>query len=209
LFVVDPITNLITVGTSHAVGSMLRRMVDMLKSVGITALFTALTADTGIPDGAETGISSLMDAWLLLRDIEANGERTRGIYVRKSRGMSHSNQIREFLLTENGIDLQDVYIGPAGVLTGAARLAQEAEERAQAEERRRLGEKRKAAIERKRRHLEQRMEALRARYEDEMAALEYEIEEAEAGERVRAENRRQMAVKRRADTEASDERSKI
>lgn len=207
LFVADPITNLITVGARYEVGSMLRRLVDMLKSGKITALFTALSPDYGAPEPSDVGISSLMDTWLALRDIEANGERTRGIYVRKSRGMSHSNQIREFLLTDRGIDLQDVYIGPSGVLTGAARLAQEAEERAKAAERNRWVDEKKAALDRKQRYLEGRMQALRARYEDEVAAIQREIEGAEASERMRAQNRIAMAQKRKADTEATDEYS--
>src|ERR1700742_279830 len=78
----------------------------------------------------DVGISSIMDTWLLLRDIELGGERNRGIYVLKSRGMAHSNQIREFALTNHGIDIRDVYVGPEGVLTGSMRMAQEARERA-------------------------------------------------------------------------------
>ena len=207
LFIADPITNLTSVGPRYEVASMLRRLVDMLKSQGITALFTALTPDYGTGELAETSISSLMDTWLMLRDIEANGERTRGIYVRKSRGMAHSNQIREFVLTRHGIDLQDVYIGPSGVLTGSARLAQEAEERAQAESRSRRLQRQREVLERKRKHLEDRMEALRRRLESEAAALQRAIEEAERAEDKRAENRRVMAAIRWADQEMKNEHS--
>jgi circadian clock protein KaiC len=207
LFVADPITNLTSVGSQYEVGSTLRRLVDMLKSRGITGLFTALSPDYGVPEPAETGVSSLMDTWLVLRDIEANGERTRGIYVRKSRGMSHSNQIREFLLTGHGIDLEDVYIGPAGVLTGSARLAQETTERTEAEERQRSVERTRANLERRKRQLDRRMEALRLRYEEDAAGITRQIEEAEASERQRGHNRTAMARKRWADTEGNHEQS--
>ena len=186
---------------------MLRRLVDMLKSENITALFTALTSENGAPGASDTSISSLMDTWLTLRDIEANGERTRGMYVRKSRGMSHSNQIREFLFTNHGIDLRDVYIGPAGVLTGSARLSQEAEERVQAEQRSRALQRKRDILERKRRRLEERMDALRIRYQDEIAAVQLGIEAAENAERARGENRKAMAVMRWADSEANNEHS--
>ena len=200
LFVADPITNLISVGARFEVGSMLRRLVDLLKCRGITGMFTALTPDGGTAELSETAISSLMDTWLFLRDIEANGERTRAMYVRKSRGMPHSNQIREFLLTERGIDLQDVYVGPAGVLTGSARLAQEAEERMQADARRRSIETRRAALEHKKRDLAARIQRLRSRYEDQMESIQREIENAGDEEAVMAENRLAMARKRMADS---------
>ena len=127
--VIDPITNLISAGNPLDVKSMLTRLIDFLKMNQITALFTTLTSAGGPLEQSEVGISSLADTWLLLRDIEIGGERNRGLYILKSRGMAHSNQIREFLLTDQGIDLLDVYVGPSGVLTGSARLAQEAQEK--------------------------------------------------------------------------------
>ena len=87
-------------------------------------MFTALTLSTVVNEQTDEGISSLVDAWLTVRDIEANGERNRGIYIMKSRGMQHSNQVREFVISNHGIDLIDVYLGPEGVLTGSAREAQ-------------------------------------------------------------------------------------
>ena len=129
--VVDPITTFITEGNQTEVKAMLMRLIDFLKLKQITAMFTSLTSATeGNLEQTEVGISSLMDTWLFLRDIEMNGERNRALYVLKSRGMAHSNQIREFLLTDHGIDLVDVYLGPGGVLTGTARQAQEAQEKA-------------------------------------------------------------------------------
>ena len=119
--VVDPITNLLTVSTIGEVRSMLTRMVDFLKTQQITAIFTSLTAGSGTLEANEADVSSLMDTWLLLKTIEEGGELNRALYVLKSRGMDHSNQIREFLLTDHGLQLLDVYLGPDGVLTGSAR----------------------------------------------------------------------------------------
>ena len=127
--VVDPITNFLGVGSKSEVKAMLSRLVDFMKSHQITAVFTSLTGA-----GAETkeegivGVSSVMDTWLQLRDIELNGERNRLIYVLKSRGMKHSNQVREYLITASGIKIVDVYLGNGQVLTGSARAAQEERE---------------------------------------------------------------------------------
>jgi len=130
--IVDPISNLTAVGTPDEVRSVLARLIDYLKMNQITSLFTDLTHAGGAMETTAAAISSLMDTWLLLRDIEAGGERNRGLYLLKSRGMAHSNQIREFLLTDKGIDLVDVYSGPEGVLTGTARHTQVAREEAAA-----------------------------------------------------------------------------
>ena len=111
---------------------MMVRLIDFLKSSGITAMFVNLTSGGKAQEATEVGISSLIDTWLVLRDIELGGERNRGLYVIKSRGMKHSNQIREFLITSRGIVLQDVYVGPEGVLTGSLRASQEAREKAAA-----------------------------------------------------------------------------
>ena len=130
--IIDPISNLVDSGTALEAQSMLLRLVDFLKSKQITAMFTHLTHGGSAREATDVGISSLIDTWLLLRDIELGGERNRGLYVLKSRGMKHSNQIREFLLTSEGIELQDVYLGSEGVLTGSMRAAQEAREKAAA-----------------------------------------------------------------------------
>lgn len=123
IVVLDPITNLITVGSVSEVKAMLIRLVDFLQNEGITVLFTALALNNTLNEQTDEGISSLVDSWLLIRDIEFNGERNRGMYVMKSRGTGHSNQVREFIINENGLDLVDVYLGPEGVLTGSAREA--------------------------------------------------------------------------------------
>ena len=122
--ILDPITNLVTVGSVSEVKSMLIRLIDFLQDEQITVLFTALTLNTIVSEQTDEGVSSLVDAWLLVRDIEFNGERNRGMYIMKSRGMKHSNQVREFVITDKGLDLVEVYLGPDGILTGSAREAQ-------------------------------------------------------------------------------------
>src|SRR5436190_23733056 len=127
--IVDPLTSLAEAGAEEDLTQMVLRLVDFLKANGVTSLFTSLTHGGESLEATTMGISSLMDTWILLRDIELNGERNRGLYVLKSRGMAHSNQIREFQVTSNGIRLIEAYLGPEGVLTGSARLAQERRER--------------------------------------------------------------------------------
>jgi len=134
--VIDPISGLLPGGSEHDVHALVLRIVDFLKHSGATGFFTALNNEDDLQSTA-LSISSLVDAWILLRNVEANGERNRLLYVLKSRGMAHSNQIREFLLTSRGVKLCDVYLGPGGVLTGSARVAREAEERREEEQRRR------------------------------------------------------------------------
>jgi circadian clock protein KaiC len=126
--ILDPITNLITVGSISEVKAMLVRLIDFLQEEQITVMFTALSLNNIINDQTDEGVSSLVDSWLQIKDIEANGERNRGLYIMKSRGMKHSNQIREFVITDKGLDLIDVYLGPDGILTGSAREAQMLEE---------------------------------------------------------------------------------
>ena len=120
----DPVSDFLGIGNDYQVKAMLSRLIDLLKSGGITALLTSLTTGVTLQDSTEVGISSLIDTWLLLKDSELNGERNRLLYLLKSRGMAHSNQVREFLLTNRGIELQDVCVAASGVLTGSARIAQ-------------------------------------------------------------------------------------
>jgi circadian clock protein KaiC len=160
--VIDPITNFGSVGTYSEVKSMVTRLIDMFKSREITAMFTSLTSGDSHPELSEVGVSSQMDAWLLLRNLESNGERNRGLYVLKSRGMAHSNQIREFLLTNHGVQLRDVYLGPSGLLTGSARDAQEAKERAEAAERKQQEQRRAFELKGKRQQMEAEIAKMRA-----------------------------------------------
>ena len=127
--ILDPITNLVAVGSASEVKSMLIRLIDFLQSKQVTVLFTALTLNNLVNNEADE-VSSLVDAWVLVRDVEHNGERNRSLYVMKSRGMKHSNQVREFIITDKGLDLLDVYLGADGVLTGSARTAQQLQEAA-------------------------------------------------------------------------------
>ena len=129
--ILDPINAFVMVDNQTEVKTMLLRLVDFLKMKRCTAFFTSLTSAGENMEISDVYISSLIDTWLLLRDIEIGGERNRGLYVLKSRGMAHSNQIREFKLTNNGIELLDVYVGPEGVLTGSARLSQETKDEAE------------------------------------------------------------------------------
>ena len=127
--ILDPITNLVTIGSVSEVKSMLIRLIDFLQDEQITVLFTALSLNSPVNEQTDEGVSSLVDAWLLVRDIEFNGERNRGMYIMKSRGMKHSNQVREFVITDTGLDLVEVYLGPEGILTGSARETQQLQER--------------------------------------------------------------------------------
>lgn len=199
--IVDPISNLIAVGTEAETQSMLTRLIDFLKSRQITSLFTSLTQTGGLLEDTKVGISSLMDTWILLRDIEIGGERNRGLYILKSRGMAHSNQIREFLLTHKGVQLLDVYTGPSGVLTGSARLAQESQERAQALVRQQDVERNQREIQRKRQIMEAQVAALQAQFETEKEQLELaSAQEATAGKQLSID-RKAMGRQRKADTQ--------
>ena len=171
--VIDPISNLLKVGDPMEVQSILMRLVDFLKSHGVTALFTSLTSSGEDIESTQVGISSLMDTWILLKTLEIDGERNRGLYVLKSRGMAHSNQIREMRLTGDGIQLLDAFLGHGGVLTGAARAIKENRDRAAALERAQQRERRRRELERKRSVVEAQIAALRAQH----TAEEEEIEE--------------------------------
>ena len=197
--VVDPITNLLTVSTLHEVRSMLTRLIDFLKTQEITALFASLTAVGGYLEAHEADISSLMDTWLLLQAIEVGGERNRALYVLKSRGMDHSNQIREFTLTNHGIRLLDVYLGPDGVLTGSARVSQEGREKAAGTSRRQQLEGQGRKLERKREIFEARMTMLRAEFEVEEELIQQNISESKLLDKELLHDRGQMLISREAD----------
>ncbi len=168
IVILDPINTFVISDNDIEIKTMLMRIVDFLKANEITALFTSLTSGDSSLESSETGISSLIDTWILLRDIELSGERNRGMYVLKSRGMANSNQIREFILTDHGVKLREAYIGSKGVLTGSARVAQEANESAELLIR-------KKDVERKKREIEQKRKALKAQ----ISALHFEFESQE------------------------------
>ena len=181
--IVDPITNLINGSSDKEVYSMLLRLMDFLKSAEITAVFVSLTGGGGNLEKTTVGISSLTDTWILLRDVELNGERNRCLYVLKSRGMAHSNQVREFTMTEHGIKLIPAYIGSGGVLTGSSRLTQEAKERSDARWRQQEIQSKQQLIDRKRLALQAQIASLQA----ESAAVEQEAEQVIREEQEREE----------------------
>ncbi|HVT79365.1 MAG TPA: circadian clock protein KaiC [Phycisphaerae bacterium] len=196
----DPVTNLLTAaGGIDEVTAMLTRLVDSLKSQQITAMFTSLTSGGHDKESTEVGISSLMDTWILMRDFESNGERNRGIYVLKSRGMKHSNQVREFLLTKKGIQLQDVYTGSAGLLTGTARLAQEAREKAESLLNQQNAARRVRDLERKRKVIEAQILSLKADFEAEEEEIRQLIQQERLKDEVMHKNQNALARSRFAD----------
>jgi circadian clock protein KaiC len=197
--VVDPISNFVNAGTHSEAGAMLMRLIDLLKARQITALFTSLMHGGSDLEETQVGVSSLIDTWLMLRDIELGGERNRGMYVLKSGGMAHSNQIREFLLTDHGVELKDVYVGPEGVLTGSLRMAQEAREQAAAVIRQQEIERRQREVERKRLALEAQTAALRGQFEAEEEELKLLIAQEEAAADCLRQNQDEMAHSRKAD----------
>ena len=197
--VVDPITNFISAGTASEVKSMVTRLIDMLKSREITAMFTSLTTGDSDPEMSEVGVSSQMDVWLLLRNLESNGERNRGLYVLKARGMSHSNQIREFRLTDRGVELLDVYVGAAGLLTGSARIAQEAKEAAEARERKQQLQRKNLEMKHKRELLEAQIARMRAEFENEQQTLAQDAKEMDARDKQLVLDREDMGRARKAD----------
>jgi len=197
--VVDPITNLMSAGNPLDVKSMLTRLIDFLKMNQITAVFTTLISAAGAAEMTEVGISSLTDAWLMLRDIEIGGERNRVLYILKSRGMAHSNQIREFLLSDKGINLLDVYVGPSGVLTGSARLSQESQEKAAEVTEQEEIELRKRNLESKRKALEAQVAALHAEIEAGTAEMKRITEREKGRQRRLLDEEKAMGRMRKAD----------
>jgi circadian clock protein KaiC len=186
--VMDPISDLVGVGTGRDVTRMLTRQVDFLKARGVTAMFTSLVPE-GQREQTDHLIASLIDTWILVRILEGNGEHNRVLSVRKSRGMAHSNQVREFLITERGVELADVYVGPQGVLTGSARSAQEAKERSDAVSRQEDLEQRQANLDRQRQAVEAQVAVLWADFEDESEAVTRLLSRGSTGREEGAEQR--------------------
>ncbi len=197
--VLDPVSSLISVAAEGDVRATLTRLIDYLKVQGITALLTSLTHGRGELEQTDVAISSIVDTWLLLVTLESSGERNRGLYVLKSRGMGHSNQIREFLLTDHGVELIDVYAGPSGVVTGSARLTQEAQERAAALAQEQELERKERTLARLRAAFDAEVAALRARFEADQADLAAGIDEQRSRATRLRDDRRKIAERRRAD----------
>ncbi|BAY38434.1 circadian clock protein KaiC homolog [Nostoc sp. NIES-2111] len=198
--ILDPISNL-TYGSSDVqIKSFMMRLIDYLKTKNITTIFTNLTeANSAFIEYTEMGISSLADTWILVRTVESNGERNRLIHVLKSRGMSHSNQVREFLLTAEGLQLLDVYLGAEGVLTGTARIIQEAKDKAAAIDRQQKIEQKQRDIERKRLMMEAQVKAIEAQFELEKKEIEMLISMEETQEKVFLDEQKKRFHFRQAD----------
>jgi len=199
IVVVDPISNLVAAASEMEVKSMLSRLIDFLKMKEITAFCTDLISVGGNLKHTDLGISSLMDTWLLLQIIEGNGERNRGFNILKSRGMDHSNQVREYCLTDNGADLLDVYVGAGRVMTGAARAVQEAKDKFEALERKQEIERKQRDIERKETVIEAQIAALRSGFEVEKDVLKLAITRERQHQEVIIEESQDMARTRKAD----------
>ena len=197
ILVVDPISAFR--GPSMEIHATLVRLADICKTKGITALFTSLSNSGELMGDTDRSVSSLMDTWISLKDLEANGERNRVLYLLKSRGMSHSKQLREYQLTDRGIVLIEAYVGPDGVLTGTARLAQEARERESELARQQATELRRREVARKRAAaVEREMAEMRAAIDAEEAEVATLIEQEEARETTFGADRHRMAVRRGA-----------
>jgi circadian clock protein KaiC len=199
--VLDPVGSLIGAGDQHDANWMMIRLIDMLKQHGITAFLTNLTSAGAALESTEVNISSLVDTWLLMRDIELGGERNRAMYVLKSRGMAHSNQLREFLLTEHGFEFLEPYIGPEGVLTGSSRLSQEARERAAALVRQQEADEKERGRVRRREALEARITALRKEFEAEEEEAVWLAAQQKARERLILDDRQTMRRSRHGDAD--------
>ncbi len=200
IVVLDPIDAFVIGANQTEVKIMLLRLVDFLKMRNITAFFASLSSAGDNQELTDMSISSLIDTWLLLRDIEIGGERNRGLYVLKSRGMAHSNQIREFILTDHGIELLDVYVGPEGVLTGSARLSQEAKNDAEQLLRQQEIERKQFGLELKRAATDAHIVVLRSEFkEDESETLKI-IEMEKSKNEMFTQDQKKMAKSRKADT---------
>lgn len=201
--IMDPITSLMAAGTDFETKGMVTRLIDYLKESQVTSLFTSLTHGGHALQQSEIAMSSLMDSWLLLEDFQGNGERNRVLYVIKARGMAHSNQVREFLISSRGIDLVDAYIGPNGVLTGASRLAQAAREKSEALAGKQEAAARKRELERRRTALKRQIDALRSECEADDVELKRLDQRMAARRLVLSGERMELGRLRHADIDAS------
>lgn len=196
VIVLDPITNLVTIGSVSDVKAMLIRLIDYLQKSSVTVLFTALNYNGTASEQTDEGVSSLVDAWITVRDLESNGERNRGMYIMKSRGMKHSNQVREFVITSDGLELVNVYLGPGGVLIGSAREAQELEEATGLELKSYATTRRDREIQRKKIVLEAKIASLNEEFESVKDELNKTHQEEKLRNEIMQRNREQLTDKR-------------
>lgn len=206
--VVDPMTSLVDAGGMGEAHTLVLRLIDLLKSRGVSALLTSIAHDGDTFERTDVEVSSIVDTWILVRSLETNAERNRGLYIIKSRGMSHSNQIREFILTDEGVVLADVDVGPEGVLTGSARISREIRERNAAADRERESERKRRELERKRKVMEMRIELMRQELAADEENLLRQLEEAESRDEASVSTREAIARHRGADAASSKTRSR-
>ncbi|MDD1774599.1 MAG: hypothetical protein LUQ24_03645, partial [Methanobacterium sp.] len=197
IVVLDPISNLLTIGTADEVKSIMTRLLDFMKSKQMTVLSTSLVSMGHIE--TEIGISSLVDSWIDLKAVEVNGERNRTIDILKTRGLAHSNQIREFQLTDDGIELVDVYIGPQGMLTGSARISQIAREKAEKMALQDEIEQKERELKHKKEIMGAKITELKIKYETAEHEFQKWISKEKLKEKTIEENRKVMAQMRSAD----------
>jgi len=201
--IIDSISGLDTTGTPLEVKAALMRLLDWLKVKGITTMLTETMGGSAL-ERPDATLSSLVDTWVVLRDLETNGERNRGLHVLKSRGMVHSNQVREFMVTDRGIQLTDVYIGPSGMLTGSARVQQEGRERAERVTLSEEAERQQLALECKRAALEAQVAALRAEFSGEEAIITRTVSKDKQRGAVLALDEAAMGLSRKGDAVKSN-----
>ncbi|MCD9016735.1 circadian clock protein KaiC [Parachryseolinea silvisoli] len=203
VIILDPITNLVTIGTVSEVKAMLIRLIDFLQRKQITVLFTALTLNSSVTEQTDEGVSSLVDSWITVRDLESNGERNRGLYIMKSRGMKHSNQVREFIITRKGLELVDVYLGPNGILIGSAREAQQLEEVTGQALKSHGHTRRDREIQRKKTVLEAKIASLQEEFESLKDELYRTQQEEQLRQEILEKNRMELVKKRYLNENAS------
>jgi circadian clock protein KaiC len=194
--IVDPITNLVTIGSVGEVKSVLVRLIDYLQRKQITVLFTALNLNTVVNEQTDEGVSSLVDTWISVRDVELNGERNRGLYIMKSRGMGHSNQIREFVITNKGLELVDVYLGPDGILIGSARETHRLDEATDVELRQHAKTRNDRQIRRKKTVLTARIASLQEEFESLKDELNRKHQEDQIRKEIMKKNREDLTQQR-------------
>jgi len=199
IVILDPISNIHAAGTVSDSTNLFIRLIDFLRKRQITGFMVNLTRnDRQLLETTDEGLSSLVDTWLLLRDVEVGGERNRLMYVLKSRGTAHSNQVREFIITSKGIKLVEVYLGEGGVLTGSARLTQENRERAASQLAAEELQRKRLALEHRRKAMEAQIEALRAGFLAEQEEFSRVETSSEARQKTVESDRKAMSASRRA-----------
>ncbi|HEY9508375.1 MAG TPA: circadian clock protein KaiC [Verrucomicrobiae bacterium] len=196
--VIDPITNLIEIGTPLEVKSMLTRLIDFLKMENISSMFTSLTSGGADLDQSEVGVSSLMDAWMVVRNLETGGERNRALYVLKARGVAHSNQVREFVISDKGVELVDVYLSGSDVLIGSSRVARQAQDQLEKFAEKQRMQRRQLNFAHQRKAIEAQIAALTAELETKTEEARLELNAEEQQETKRSANRDQLARQRSA-----------